>query len=437
MKVPTDWSERLEVENGMICRIVTAYYDKDLKYSEIDVYKERDDGKAFSQNLYTCMYYGYCVAFPGFPINPNANSWYYDTQLAWPFGWTVCNIKPYMRGGRSDVSGEDKELVTSLYPNFKYIFKKYEFRCKEELMRILCMWIKHPEIELMLQAGFYKLAMNGHFYRMSKNNQRTTISFIRKHPEIAHFKFREIRYCMKYSTDKDINTAIHFINLVPSYERSGWTRETSNYYGVIDFNDIRYLENYCAKKKDWEITDRRVIEVYEDYLRLVSNAGKDIHSEYWRYPKDIQKRHDKLLAQLNAKRAADEKIRKARELKEHNNAMKKFNSVVKKYAKFNDTVDGYQIYITSDLQDWQKQADTLHQCILWAKYDEKVGSKKCLIFFIRKDNEPIATAEIKPGKVLGQFYGNEIDRNNCAPSEEVKNIFNKWFNEKLVMKEAI
>ena len=40
----------------------------------------------------------------------------------------------------------------------------------------------------------------------------------------------------------------------------------------------------------------------------------------------------------------------------------------------------------------------------------------------------MATAEIsQAGKIL-QFYANELDRNDCKPSEEIQTAFNKWLD---------
>lgn len=40
--------------------------------------------------------------------------------------------------------------------------------------------------------------------------------------------------------------------------------------------------------------------------------------------------------------------------------------------------------------------------------------------------QPVATAQIHTDGTIGQFYANEIERDNCLPSDEVREAFNKW-----------
>lgn len=53
-------------------------------------------------------------------------------------------------------------------------------------------------------------------------------------------------------------------------------------------------------------------------------------------------------------------------------------------------------------------------------------NKKLILVFIKKDNQPVATAELFYNKKVGQFYGNETNRENCKPNDEVKKVFYEW-----------
>ena len=82
--------------------------------------------------------------------------------------------------------------------------------------------------------------------------------------------------------------------------------------------------------------------------------------------------------------------------------------------------------MTSDYCEWQRQADALHQCICAAGYYQGTADGNYTIVFIQKEGVPVATAQVYPDGRIGQFYGDEIDRTNCAPSDEVRAAFNKW-----------
>ena len=423
---PTDMYDRLEVENGKIVRIIKAIYDRNNKYSEIDVYKEDEDGNAWERNLYRSIWGGYCVAFPGLPRNVSVNSWYYDPSIAIEEEWEQRRDRSAIGWSKTDITQEERGLVILYHYDFKYVFKKYEFRNLKEMMDKLIMWKQHPEIELMLAAGFEKLCMCKSLYRMKPENQKETLKFCRQNPDACNLTYREIRACMK---QQNPDLMIRFFQTVPSYQRMGWTRETSSYWGIISFNDFKYLDRKG-------IANTEGVRLYQDYVSMLTRSRHDSNDEYWRHPQNLRKQHDKLIEEERIEREARQRMEEERKMQEIKKRDSNFQKVCKKYSKYNRVVDDYNIYISNNYDDWKKQADALHQCIVYADYMKKVADRKCLIVFIRKDDEPIATAEILPGKKLGQFYGNEIDRNNCKPSEEVTAVFNKWF-ETIKVKEVI
>ena len=121
MHQPTDWHDRLEAENGQIVRILTAEWQSKHRGSPLytcDVYKESDAKEAWSQNLYSSMWGGYSVAFPGLPRNQNVNSWYYDSSIAQEEGFSAMGRLSSV-GWSDDVTKADEELVCSFYPDFK------------------------------------------------------------------------------------------------------------------------------------------------------------------------------------------------------------------------------------------------------------------------------------------------------------------------------
>lgn len=423
---PTEMYDRLELENGKIVRIVKAVYDRNKKYSEIDIYKEDEDGNSWQRNLYRACWGGYCVAFPGLPINVSVNSWYYDPSIADVEDWTPRATRSSIGWSKNKITQEDRGLVIMYHYDFKYVFKKYDFKSLREMMDKLIMWKQHHEVELMLAAGFEKLCMCKSLYRMKPENQKETLKFCRQNPDACNLTFREIRACMRESNP---DLMIRFFQTVPAYQRLGWTRETYNYFGLMSYEDFKYLD-----KKGFANTEG--VRFYLDYLSMLHRSNHNINDEYWHYPQNLKKQHDKLVEEERIERETRQRMEEERRIQEAKKKDSEFQKVCKKYAKYNRVVDDYNIYISNNYEDWKKQADTLHQCIVYADYMGKVAQRKCLIFFIRKGDEPIATAEILPGKKLGQFYGNEIDRNNCSPSDEVTAVFNKWF-ETIKVKEAI
>ena len=73
-----------------------------------------------------------------------------------------------------------------------------------------------------------------------------------------------------------------------------------------------------------------------------------------------------------------------------------------------------------------RQAEALKQCLVSADYIGKVIKGECVLVFVRFRGRPVATAEILPGGKLGQFYGNEADRNRCKPTKAATVAFDAW-----------
>ena len=393
------------------------------KFYSVDVYKENDAGEAWSQNLYQSMWGGSCVMFPGLPRNQNVNSWYYDDSIAQEEGFSLMGRTSSV-GWSDQVSKADEELVCSFYPDFKYVLKKFKMKDKRELMQKLQMWIPHHELEMILAAGFEKVGMNGHFWRLSEKNRRATCTFMRQNPQFKELSFREIREAMRANDPVDYGL---YLKVIPSYHRSSNPR---GWYPCISYEDYKYMRKQQKKFKssynDEEHAFNELVNIYNDYIRMLFRSDHNTKDEYWRYPSDISAFHDRLVEEERIKEEARRLAEKKAEAKRMREKALAFKRIVKKFEEVNGTVDGYSIFVTSDYEEWERQAKALHQCICACGYYQGTADGNYTIVFIQKDGEPVATAQVYPSGEIGQFYANEIDRANCTPSEEVKTAFNKW-----------
>lgn len=433
MHQPSDYHDRIEAENGQIVRILTAeWVDKrhgnDVYYC--DVYKESDDGEAWSQNLYCSMWGGHTVCFPGLPRNDRKNSWYYDPSIAEEEGFTSMGRLSTV-GWSDPVTKAEEELVISFYPDFKYVLKKYKMKSKSELMEKLRKWIPHHEVELILAAGFEKVAMNGSFWRLSEKNRKETCLFMRQNPQFKELNLREIREAMRSNDPVDY---ARYLEAIPYYHRS---KNPSAWYPCISYEDYKYMKRQQKKFKssydDEKHAFNELINIYNDYIRMLFRSDHNCHDEYWRWPSDIQIFHDRLEEEERIKREAEriaeaerERLRQIERVKKDKKRAKVAKAIEKKFKSFCKTIDGYSIFVTSDYDEWQKQAKALEQCICAAGYYQQMADGKCTIVFIQKEGEPVATAQIMPDGSLNQFYANEHDRDNCLPTPEVKAAFEKW-----------
>ena len=91
-------------------------------------------------------------------------------------------------------------------------------------------------------------------------------------------------------------------------------------------------------------------------------------------------------------------------------------------------INGYNLHVPCTVDEIKYQAEKLHQCLIYAKYYEKMAERKCLLVLITKDNEPYATYELNVNNAkVEQAYCDELDRNNCSVPEKENKIFGDYF----------
>lgn len=438
MKRPTKWTDRLTVEDGHITRIVRAEYSKKGEYSSVDVYKENDNKEYWDQNLYISIYGGVVVTFPGFKIG----GYWKDDTIAEEEGWNK-RQRPSLVGYSSKITAADEALVCGAYPDFKYLFKKVSHSDWNRLylIRVLQVWVKHPELELVMAAGYENVGMDGRFWRYSEKRRREICLFMRKNAgnKFRYLPLKNLNECIK---SNDPERYLSYMADVSEWDRN------SRCVDAVKYEDYLYLKKLKTKIqtrwKGQKAFDAKM-NYWMDYIRMAASAGHDVHDPYWRHPKNLLAKHDVVMEEINrieeaeriaaAQRRAEWEARqremeaqKAEKLKKELMRLQpKVERILKKFGKYSEVVDGYSIFVCTDYEEWKRQAEALHQCICVGGYYQKTLKGECTIVFIQKEGVPVATAEVKNDGKIGQFYADERDRSNCLPTPEVRAAFEKWY----------
>lgn len=400
MKVPNYWQDRFEIIDGKIYRIVTAgWYEH-----ELDVYMECEDGRVFRRNMYQSCLRGWCVAFPGLKFYERG-----DPQIAVLENW--CQLSKPGNFGGEELTGDDAAIICKVHPSFRYVFNKHRMIMRWQCMEVLIKWLEHPELEYVLAAGYVRVGMGKYFWNLSEKKRWECARFMQKHPECDEFSTQEILSCLK---SKDPDLCSEYFRNVDKYTRQGY------YTFKITLDDYIYLKKLKGIKKDtFQTVMRRKISIYTDVLRMLLNSNHNINDEYWRHPKDLCAIHARLVEERDRER-------EQRHLAQMEQFKNKLMKIIKKFEDVPHRVNGYSIFVTSDFTEWKKQADALHQCIVASGYYEGMANGNYTIIFIQKKGIPVATAQVYEDGRIGQFYADEIDRNNCLPIPEVKKAFEKW-----------
>lgn len=318
----------------------------------------------------------------------------------------------------------DLATIFDKYPKFKYIWDEipHDFSLVD-LFNLLCFWIVHPECEYPIKMGYHRIATDKRLYKLTKSKFKDVFSFMKRllslKRDVSFISLNDI--C---SVLKDINN----VDLSLFYEWC-WLKNDTYFNKAInkEANNNYHLYAYYINKKlsNDNLSYRGFLNYYDNYITMCKTANKNLNDKYWRYPKKFNAIHNKMMIEA-------QEIKKALEEQEKIS----FAERMQKYQCLNCEVDGYFIYIADNLEDWKLQAEKLHQCILKARYDKQVLDRKCLIVFIRKNNEPVATCQLYKDYSIGQFYANELDRQNCLPAEDVKTAMNIWIKQsKSIIKE--
>lgn len=407
-----------ETETRYLVRIVNARY----KDNSLDVMKEIEPNVLENEPVY---YYrniefsnmgGYLVSFPGEVYRYRYSLDKYTVKVE---DWADYSSK-FMLYCMNMIDDRSEANIIEVYPNFKYVLNKMNPNDKriERIFELLQVWKKHPEIEGLCQLGFYEIALNGHLFKLTPPKRKQIIKWIMEHKDVVehpqYMKLVHIQKMIKYKLtvdeyiDWDRNHPI-----ISSYSRHGYNRTTWN----CDIPTFFYLKKHGFK----DFSTQDIARLYHDYLNMAKQAGHDMTDKYWLYPSDINKAHAKVMEEL-----ANLKITASALQGDY------LKAVMQPLAdKFNAKVDGYDIFLPTDIDTIKKQCEDLYQCLLRNNYVNNVLMQEEILVFIWKDGKPQATAQVFYNKEVGQFYADERGHargESCEPSEEIKNAFKKWFS---------
>ena len=413
MRVDT-YYHSIQNDFGTLLLISTAYNKRVDTY--IDYMRTYEDGRRECRNLYLSCYDGYSITFPG----AYSRTYYGDTfnghYVEEP--WTSCNCNHVGYEQRaSDHSGDINQILKK-YPDFVYTLKKwrgehyYITRDLPTIFGALQIWIEHKEVEFMLASGLDSLVFSAGFWKQTEKKRKELVRFVMQNKGLKGYSLRQIQNFTKYNmTLKEYKEYEDF--------------KSKCYTAAMSVDCFRYM-----KKKGLAGYDN--YKLYMDYRKLAKIAGHNLKEEYWNHPADLEKAHAKVLSEVNAIEAVKEAQKLIQLRIDNPGIFHNLDVISKRLSVFNTTIDGYEIIVTSDLNEWQRQADTLHQCIIRCAYYKRVARREEILVFIRKAGLPIATAEILPQNRIGQFYADEHSGRpeGSRPSPKVKSIFNAWLSDK-------
>lgn len=396
---PEEYHDFLTVENGHVVRTVIATWTA-RRYRDggnTAVYRIDDTGKEECRCLYFNCYSGYLVD---------------DSELANPKWYTpFINLNKFRYGDylqTAFVDSRDTARICGIYPDFRYVLEKAGgYVPLAVAMRLLIEWKKNPKVELLLAASYRNLMYNGAFSRMTPARQKAVLAFIRSTEDAKYWNINKLLFVMNRKGTPE--------------EFDKWTGFRGRYGEQVRF---QWFRKYGANE--------RLLDLYRDYARMAECCGHDMNEDYWKWPRDIKKAHDKVMAEYNLVLEAERQERRRAESRRERERRANFKKVAELFSKATARMAGLKAYIPRDIKAVRAQAKALHQCLVTADYIGEMSDRRCLLVFIAdSEGRPVATAEITPAGKIGQFYGDEKghDIEAMKPGEDAVKVLNKWLGK--------
>lgn len=416
--IRAQYHNRIEVVREKVVRYVQAVWPATRTHSagKLDVYRVDEDGNQEVRNLCYMPISGYMVEYPE------------KRKLVQPWATPLMNVRKFSEQSCDffdDMDVKDvTETITQIHPEFKYTLQKAGHYTLTQAMNLLIEWKVNPKTELLVGAGYKRLIRNGSFSKMKPALQKAVIAFIRKTDGGSSWPLNKILFVLNRK-----GTAEEF---------DAW--QGFRHWGVLV--PFRWFKKYGP--------DEDLLNHYEDYIRMARHVGHNVDDDYWKYPADIMKAHNKVMKEFNRVRRAELQAAKERaeaeriELeKRRKKANKEFVKIASKFASALISKNGLKVFVPKNISSVIEQAKKLHQCLITADYTGKMARKKCLLVFITtKNGKPVATAEIRKDGQIVQFYGDESrPRDKMKPSENAISIMDAWLSKysgkvKKILKEA-
>ena len=390
------FTDYIASQDGKVVRYVLASWPATRTHGKgsVEVYYIDEDGKEKVRYLDYRPVCGYMV-----DLDFKDDTWYNISGSCRALR-TGANIYS------SPISEKETEAILKIHPEFKWTLQKAGQVKPAKAMKLLIAWKKDHKTELLVGAHLDNLVANGNFLRMKNERQKAVLAFIRKTPGADQWTLSKILFVMHGYTPKEYND---------------WMSFRCSYGTGCAFDVFKYLDG-----------DRHAFDMYRDYIRTAERCGHDIKDNYWKFPKELKKAHDKVMREYDRIVAARRMAEKAAATKRERENKKNFEKVVGKWLKKTLRKNGFVVSIPGDIKTIQKQAKKLHQCLVSCDYIGKMADRRCLLVFIStKEGAPVATAEILPSGKVGQFYGDEAGRDaaKMKPGKKAQEALDAWLKK--------
>lgn len=224
------------------------------------------------------------------------------------------------------------------------------------------------------------------------------------------------RHVQKVS-DKFLTWALEN-KLNPTEKRMNWILCRFSPEQAMNFLERQRKESYKGKAVSV------VIEEYADYMDMCQKLKKDTSDEMVYRPRELKRRHDEAVAEMEAREASIQAAEYAKKYPEAEKVLKQ----IKKKLEYKGTE--YMIIVPRHIADIVADGRFLHHCAgATDRYFDRIKSHETYICFLREAKSPTVpfyTIEVEPGGTIRQHRGMYDEEPDI---EKVKPFLREWQKE--------
>lgn len=198
---------------------------------------------------------------------------------------------------------------------------------------------------------------------------------------------------------------------------------------IMNYVSRQQAESYKGKSA------KSVIAQWEDYLSMLRKIGKKTSDEMIYRPRELKRRHDECVEEINAQRIREEMQKNAQQRRRESQKMnQRFPGAEKVLQEIRDKYtyedDQYKIIVPEYLIDIITEGQALHHCAgATDRYFDRIMQRETYICFLRKKHDPdtpFYTIEVEPGGTIRQHRG-YLDEEPGI--EQIRPFLRKWQQE--------
>lgn len=365
------------------------------------------------------------------------NQWQKEYRISSEYEWKKFLSTDYMNWSRKSFVNDCCELIytnnlnkvlknedfKSHHVNFNLIAKRVRGRISVDIF--IKNTYKYKIIGTLVNEGFYEFAkglINNSFeYKKVNKNAKSLKEILNANKyQLIELKRLNPSYNQLMLYYKIIEKEGYFDKTIYDWIDSNIKYHQHNY--LFRFGDTRRIIDYLIEQKkqfSHHIEYKDVLIYYKDYMESVTLLLYNLKNSAIRYPKNLQLAHD--IANSNVKVLDNSHYGKAIE-----NMADNLNS------RFFYRDKNFLIKAPSSHIEIIDEGEKLSHCV--TRYIKDIVLQKTVILFIRQIDKPdVPYYTLELSETMTEVVQN-LGKNNCMPTDEVKKFIHKWSKLKLLDK---